>query len=161
MRQMKSDNKEEYVSIEKSPYAQKGHSNFVKLWTKCPACGKDVNNEKGQIVLLGKWEEDGEQSKHGIFTLSDKLDDYTVEYPEIFDFGKDITVEFICPHCKSGLLLEPEHDCSCGSASVMLKAFSKSIITFCSKTGCKEHMLHLHKDDTWQFIRQVYTDSAQ
>lgn len=161
MLKLNLDNKDEFVSIEKSPYAQKGHSNLVKLWAKCPVCQKDVNNEKGQIVLLGKWEEDGEHKRHDIFTLTDKFDDYRIEFPENFDAKKDMTVEFICPSCKSSLLLESKHDCKCGSPCFMLAAFSKSIITLCSRTGCKEHMLYLHKDDTWPFIRQIYTDSAQ
>lgn len=149
-------NKNEYVSIEKNPYAKKGHRPNVKLWSKCPVCNSDVVNEKGKIVLLGKWND----KKHGIFILSDKFDDFKTEYPEQFDYNQNMSVEFICPHCKHSLMLDKQYNCAvCKSATVMLHVFSKSIIQFCSKSGCKEHQLFLHKDDTWDFMRQVYSDS--
>lgn len=148
-------NKDEYLSIEHNPYSDKGHTNYVKLWSKCPVCAKPLTDEKGHIVLLGKWEE----KKHGIFTLSDRFDDFHVEYPEKFEHAGEVLVEFFCPHCKNTLQLEAAHDCSCGAPTVMLNAFSSSIIQFCSRTGCKEHKLYLHKDDGWAFIRQIYTDN--
>ncbi|MDD5065477.1 MAG: hypothetical protein PHF84_00375 [bacterium] len=146
--------KDEYISIEQNPYTQKGHTNYVKLWTRCPVCSKPLTDDKGHITLLGKWND----KKHGIFTLSDKLDDFTVEYPEKLDYKKGIVVEFFCPHCKSSLQLEVKHACSCGSPTVMLHAFSSSIIQFCSRSSCKEHKLYLHRDDSWAFVRQVFTD---
>ncbi|MBU1078801.1 MAG: hypothetical protein KKH98_16010 [Spirochaetes bacterium] len=156
MLKLKLKDKKEYVSVEHNPYTKKGHTTYAKLWTKCPVCKSDLTNEKGQIVLLGKWND----KKHGIFILSDKLDDFKVEFPEQFDYKKELTVEFICPHCKKSLVLEPEHNCTkCKAPMIMLKAFTKSIIQFCSRTGCKEHKLYLHKDDSWEFFRQAYTDS--
>ncbi len=156
MLELKLKNKEEYVSIEHNPYAKKGHSVYVKLWTKCPECNTALTNKKGEIVLLGKWDD----KKHGIFILSDKLDDFKVEFPEQFNYKKEIIVEFFCPHCKKSLVLKVEHNCpKCSAPSVLLNAFTNSIIQFCSRIGCKEHKLYLHKDDSWKFFRQMYTDS--
>ncbi|MBN1898407.1 MAG: hypothetical protein JW827_06490 [Spirochaetes bacterium] len=149
-------NKKEYVSIEHNPYEKKGYSRYAKLNSKCPVCKASVCDKDGKIVLLGKWKD----KKHGIFVLSDKFDDFKVEYPEQFNYKEKLIVEFICPYCKSSLVLEEQHNCQkCNAPTIMLKVFTRSVIQFCSRTGCKEHKLFLHKDDMWAFMRQIYTDS--
>ncbi|MFO8051382.1 MAG: NADPH-dependent glutamate synthase [Thermoplasmatota archaeon] len=113
----------------------------TKLNTYCPHCNMGFNIK----------EEDGEWTHLKAEKDEKELDIRLSPYLDVFDKEMSIPIKegelvdkFICPHCKSSLMIEDKLCEECGSplAELIISAYSKLIPFFlCSRNGCEWHGL--------------------
>jgi len=111
------------------------------LEVSCPRCN--------HLLMDSKYHIDGYPSirvtisferKHGWVRLSCLYGSYNVESE--YERDKDVVANYFCPHCHGELL--GGSDCTeCGAPMIPLVVRGGGMVHFCSRRGCRSHMLDL------------------
>jgi predicted RNA-binding Zn-ribbon protein involved in translation (DUF1610 family) len=100
----------------------------------CPNCEAVLT--EGRRVHLDAYIKDTNQD--GAVYLSAIFGDYTIQTD--LDIPKGATVEFRCPNCDMGIMLNTP--CKlCGAMVASLNIQSGGYVEFCSRRGCTGHAL--------------------
>jgi len=109
----------------------------MSLKLKCPVCGKSlmdhnrlVDNEPsiGLKIQIG--------NSKGNINLSSIYGSYN--YVADIEIKKDEIASFFCPHCSANI--KSDSEClSCGAGMVPLYLDMGGKVSFCSRSGCKNH----------------------
>lgn len=127
---------------------------LLSLKLKCPTCGASlmdqdrlVDNEPSIRLGIAVGEEKGTINLSSIYGSYNYIAD--------IDIKKDEIAEFSCPHCTAHLNADLE--ClSCGADMVPLYLDMGGKVSFCSRSGCKDHKVEF--EDLSIALNQLYQE---
>lgn len=113
--------------------------NMIPLNVKCPLCKKELMDKEVKLddwpAIVLKYNMDG---RIGKIWLSSLYGSYALK-SEMPIQDKRI-ISFICPHCRAEL--KSQRKCEiCSAEMVPLELIMGGDVEFCSRKGCKNHIL--------------------
>ncbi len=128
----------------------------MALKLKCPVCGASLMDEDRLVdnessirlnIMIGE--------RKGSINLSSIYGSYNY-YTDI-DIKKDEIAEFSCPHC--GAQIKSDSEClTCGAGMVPLYLDMGGKVSFCSRSGCKNHKVEF--EDLSIAMNKLYQEYA-
>ena len=118
---------------------------MISISVKCPHCGKSLVSATKKLDKVPALEVNLTYAgKHAPLYLSSLYGSYMVEIALNVPSGK--VAGFRCPHCKADLKILRKCE-ACGAQMVAFDLKEGGQVQFCSKRGCKKHLLEFQNPD--------------